>query len=72
MRPTGLIPRIGMRSLHLILFSIFLTEVSAQSSIGPWFALEQVTFFTPHVDADAGYYAEYDVPNTVAFGLCWS
>lgn len=40
--------------------------------MGPWCALEHVTFFTPHVDSDAGYYAEYDVPNTLAFGLSWS
>lgn len=56
----------------MLLFPIFLTEVSAQSSIGLTCALEQFSFFTPHVDADAGYYADYDVPNTVAFSLCWS
>lgn len=57
---------------QVILFSTIFTEVCAQSSIGPWCALEQVTFFIPNVDADAGYHAEYDVPNAVTFGLSWS
>lgn len=61
-----------MKKLHFVLFLALPYLVSAQSSLGPWFALEQVTFFKPHVDAAAGYYAEYNVTNTIALGISWS
>lgn len=58
--------------LLILIFSTYFNWASAQSSLGPWFALEQVAFFKPHVDAAAGYHAKYDIPNMVALGLSWA
>lgn len=61
-----------MRISHYLLFLILFNRASAQFSLGPWFAVESIAFFKPHADASAGYYAKYDVPNTVALGLAWT